>query len=443
MNTENKNEAKPAGGEKKELTPGQLQKRKKMILFPLFFLLFTACMWFIFAPSGDKNEEGRDGFNTELPTPKESGIISDKRDAYQQEAMRNKEQEKMRSLQDFAFALGEGTTDEREIRTASAPVEYDEEPTYTEGNSKPQGNSRSSTFRSSANHYQDINRQLGEWYNEPATKADTEAQHALESRIQELERQLEEKSAAGQQLDLIEKSYAIAAKYMPAQAQTETAAPAPVVNTAGAGRKTIPQPVSGVARNVVSLLSAPLSDSAFVEEYTKPRNRGFHTAAGNEKQAAKNSIAACISQTVTVADGQEVQIRLMEAMQAGDMVIPENTIISGSARLAGERMNVEVNYIGYGGNIIPVEMVVFDLDGHQGISVPGSEELSAVKEVAANMGTSMGSSITITSDAKSQLLADLGRSAIQGASQYVGKKMRTVRVTLKAGHRILLLPPMQ
>ena len=55
----------------------------------------------------------------------------------------------------------------------------------------------------------------------------------------------------------------------------------------------------------------------------------------------------------------------------------------------------------------------------------------------------MGSSITITDDAGSQLLADLGRSAIQGVSQYVGKKMRTVKITLKAGHRVLLLPPMQ
>jgi hypothetical protein len=58
------------------------------------------------------------------------------------------------------------------------------------------------------------------------------------------------------------------------------------------------------------------------------------------------------------------------------------------------------------------------------------------------MGTSMGSSITITDNAGSQLLADLGRSIVQGASQYAGKKMRVVRVTLKAGHRVLLLPSM-
>ena len=59
------------------------------------------------------------------------------------------------------------------------------------------------------------------------------------------------------------------------------------------------------------------------------------------------------------------------------------------------------------------------------------------------MGSGMGSSITINDDAGSQLLSDLGRSAIQGVSQYVGKKMRTVKITIKAGHQVLLLPPLK
>ena len=60
------------------------------------------------------------------------------------------------------------------------------------------------------------------------------------------------------------------------------------------------------------------------------------------------------------------------------------------------------------------------------------------REIAANMGAGMGSSITITDDAGSQLLSDRGRSAIQGVSQYVSKKMRSVKVTLKAGYSVLL-----
>lgn len=426
--------------EKAELTPQQLQQRKKMIIFPLLFLLFAGCMWLIFAPSGEENEELRVGFNTDLPTPKESDIVTDKRDAYMQEAMEAKQQDKMRSLQDFAFSLGEEETDKntnRKVELASLPAEP--------------AASRTNAFQASSQHYQDINRQLGSFYEQAPSKKDEQEQLALEWRIQELERKVEEeelkKRDADEQLAIIEKSYQIASKYMPAGTTPNENVPLAQKITSGKGmngsKKVKPQPVSQVNQNVVSLLSVAMPDAEFVEANQKPRNWGFNTAAGSDLFSSKNSISACVNQTVTVTDGQEVQLRLLEPMRAGDYLIPVNTLLSGSARINGERMNVVINYIQHAGNVIPIDIVVFDMDGNQGISVPGSEEITAAKEIAANMGTSMGSSITITDNAGSQLLSDLGRSAIQGVSQYVGKKMRTVKITLKAGHRVLLLPPMQ
>lgn len=74
----------------------------------------------------------------------------------------------------------------------------------------------------------------------------------------------------------------------------------------------------------------------------------------------------------------------------------------------------------------------------KGIFIPGSMELNAAKEVAANMGTSMGSSINISSDAGAQLASDLGKGLIQGTSQYIAKKMRTVKVHLKSNYRVML-----
>ena len=53
------------------------------------------------------------------------------------------------------------------------------------------------------------------------------------------------------------------------------------------------------------------------------------------------------------------------------------------------------------------------------------------------------SSISISTDAGAQTASDLGKGVIQGVSQYITKKMRTVKVTLKAGHRLLLHSPKQ
>lgn len=133
----------------------------------------------------------------------------------------------------------------------------------------------------------------------------------------------------------------------------------------------------------------------------------------------------------------------MEPMMAGDVLIPANTILTGTSRIDGERMTITIQAVQYEGNVIPIELQVYDLDGGAGISVPASEEINAVKEIAANAGSGLGSSITITDDAGTQLLSDLGRSVIQGTAQYIGQKMRQVKVTLKAGYRVLLLPPLE
>ncbi len=429
-NKQNVAETKKADKPKKELTPQEIQKRKKMLVYPLFFLIFAGVMWIIFAPSGDKDESQPDGFNSELPVPKDEAIVGDKRTAYEQEAIRNKQEEKRRSLQDFAFMLSE----EENSNQVNITPDYEETP----GNAQSPRNA----IQSSAHAYQDVNRQLNSWYEQPETNVNEQAQTEMALRVEELERKLSEaeaaKSAEDKQLELIEKSYQIAAKYSPNGQITD----GQQVQTASNSmtEKVIPKPVSQVHHNVVSLLATPMSNDDFMEQYSKPRNMGFITAAGNEAVMEKNAIRACVYQTVTLSDGKELQLRLLEPMRAGNILIPANTVLTGSAKIGGERLLITITSIQYADNVIPVEMAVYDMDGMQGIFVPNSAELNAVKEIAANMGTQMGSSITITDDAGSQLAADLGRSAIQGASQYISKKMREVKVTLKANYKVLLLP---
>ena len=106
-------------------------------------------------------------------------------------------------------------------------------------------------------------------------------------------------------------------------------------------------------------------------------------------------------------------------------------------------MDVTVTSIQYSDNIIPVEILVYDTDGQRGISVPGSDEIKATREVAARLANSAGTGIMISDNAGSQLAADMGKGLIQGASQYVSKKMSVVKVTLKANYRLLLLPKTQ
>ena len=102
---------------------------------------------------------------------------------------------------------------------------------------------------------------------------------------------------------------------------------------------------------------------------------------------------------------------------------------------------ITVTSIEYAGTILPVELTVYDSDGQPGIHIPLSMEISAAKEVAANLGQNLGTTVSITNQsAGDQLLSELGKGAIQGVSQYVSKKIRTVKVHLKEGYRVMLRP---
>ena len=109
------------------------------------------------------------------------------------------------------------------------------------------------------------------------------------------------------------------------------------------------------------------------------------------------------------------------------------------AKIGGERLHITITTLEHSGVIIPIELSVVDSDGQGGIYIPGSMELSAIKEVAANLGSNMGMTINLNQqDAGSQILTDLGKGAIQGASQYIAKKMQIVKVHLKSGYRVML-----
>ena len=448
--TENK-QNKESGQEKKELTPQQRQKRMKLLIYPLFVLLFAGSMWLIFAPSTDQKEKAGQpaGLNTDLPMPKEKDMVENKREAYEQEAVKQKEKEKKRSLSDFAYLLEKEQSkkgQEQYPGITSNLSDHNRNPSSLGNGIPSQPHSQTSAIRSSAIAYQDINKQLGNWNNKPAIEVDEQSRTKLESRIQELERKQEEealrKKTGDDQLAMIEKSYQLAAKYMPGTASPATEVGKITLNTSSS-EKVVAKPVRQIKPNVVSLLATPENDRENAEQDRNPRNSGFLTVAGNEAVTGKNCIRACISQTVTLTNGKELQLRLMEPIQVGDVLIPANTLITGPCRIGGERLNVTITSIQYAGNIIPVQLQVYGTDGQPGISVPGNDAITAAKEVASSLASSTGSGIMISDNAGSQLAADLGKGLIQGASQFVSKKMGTVRVTIKAGYQVLLLPGKQ
>ena len=418
-----KKEDKP----KRELTPQQVQQRRKMIVFPLMFLAFAGCMYLIFAPSGkeDVNVESVGGFNADIPLPAEDGIIADKQKAYEQAVISRKQQDKIQSLQDFGFTLDDDTEEPQE----EINLMPEEDP-------KPQRGGGTSSRAA----YRDINRQLSTFYETPPVDEEKEE---LKRQVAELTDRLKQQQnatpTADDQMALLEKSYELAARYMNGgQGQV-----AQVPVTGGIERKPDAVAVQAIRETTVSGLQQPMSDADFIRAYSQPRNYGFNTAVGTGYAMGKNTVAACIHQDQTLTDGQAVKLRLLEPMQAGNIVVPKNTLVAGTAKVQGERLDILVSSIEYAGNIIPVELAVFDTDGQKGLSVPSSMEQEAFNEAMANIGSGLGTSISFAQSAGQQVAMDVTRGLLQGTSGYLAKKFRTVKVKLKAGYRVMLYAKQQ
>lgn len=380
------------GGGKKEkktakpLTPKQLQQRKKLMVYPLMGLLFLGSMWLIFAPS-EKREVNRDtvgAFNADIPLPENDGIIGDKRKAYEQAQAERRQAEKVRSLEDFAFSEESDADGEKE----------------------------------------ELKRQVEE----------------LTAKLEERERQA---GGIDDQVALMEKSYELAAKYMGQNGQDDATVQAPATGQGGNGLGQPAVAVQAARERTVSGLRQPLSDAEFMRRYSQPRNYGFNTAVGSGYALGKNTIAACIHQDQTVMDGQQVKLRLLEPLQAGNLIIPRNTVVSGTGKVQGERLDITVSSVQYQGNILPVELAVYDNEGMKGLCIETSLEREAAKEAMANIGGGLGTSISFARSAGQQVAMDITRGLMQGGSQYLAKKFRTVKVHLKAGDPLMLYAKQQ
>lgn len=415
----------------KELNPEQLQKRKKLIVFPLMFAGFALAMYFIFMPSTDDKQE-RKGLNTDLPIPKNE-IIGDKKTAYEMELLRkNRKNRKLLSLKDFGL---ESDTEKNKTIVRSSKG--------SRSNKTPE-----SSILLSANAYKNINRDLNSFYNQPRK---SNKENELEKKIEKMQAALDEKNSSenliDEQLKVMEESYKMAAKYMPSmQGQAQSSLPSQSVTPTPNAPKKVNRKLYAVSklsnRGSVSSLPQTISDSAFMERYFRLYTMGFNTVGLDKAEhIQKNTIKACVHNDQLIISGQNVKLRLLEPIKAGDLIIPRHEIIMGIASIKGERLDILVRSVEYSGKIIPVEMLVYDMDGQQGIFIPGSIERSAAKDIVAGMGSSSGTSISINGKSVvGELAADLGRNIIQGGSQYLAKRLQLVRIKLKAGHSLLLLP---
>jgi hypothetical protein len=192
----------------------------------------------------------------------------------------------------------------------------------------------------------------------------------------------------------------------------------------------VTSPTTAIAVSDLSANPSTEADSGGYEDAG-----GFYTIDEPEKadQTIQNTILAVIPEDQTLVAGATITLRLTQDAVINGITIPRDNPVYGLVSMNGDRMGVMVTSVRYKQGIYPVSLQVYDMDGLPGIHIPGAISRDVAKESADQGISSMGLNTLDPS-----LAGQAATAGIEAAKTLISRKIKLVRVSIKAGYQVLL-----
>jgi hypothetical protein len=145
------------------------------------------------------------------------------------------------------------------------------------------------------------------------------------------------------------------------------------------------------------------------------------------------TIRAVVHQDQVISNGGILKLRLAQDITVNGTLVPRGCFVYGVCRLNDERLIVQLTSIAYNNQVLPFPLTVYDMDGIEGIYMPGAVSRETGKEGADNALQSMQ-----LGSMDAGIAAQAANAGLQTAKNLFSRKLRSVRVTAKAGHRVFL-----
>lgn len=207
----------------------------------------------------------------------------------------------------------------------------------------------------------------------------------------------------------------------------------------GGSAAAVAQPATPVKKKPVTK-ALIVDEDAVVSSLGNGHSRSRRQAASfngfdSESEAGvdANTLPAVIHESQEVVSGSLVKMRLTEPAVVNGHRLAANTFIYGKCSLAGERLSITIESLKSGNNIFPASLEVYDVDGLEGLHIPGAITRDASKQAGAD---AMGAAdVMLMSANPATAAAGVAVNAVKGLGQ---KKIRLVKVRLKAGYQVML-----
>lgn len=194
-------------------------------------------------------------------------------------------------------------------------------------------------------------------------------------------------------------------------------------------------PVSATGdNNVVTTLQRDVQRE-HLQTVTASSGNGFYAMEEDDGvTAGQNAIEAVIHEKQTLTTGATVKLRLINDVYINGKRIPKDNFVFGTASLNGERLEISIDHIRNGSSLFPVSLNVHDLDGLEGVYIPGAITRDVMKQSGDQSLQGMGM-MTMSPSIGVQAAS----AGIELGKNLLSKKIRLVKVQVKAGYKVLLM----
>ena len=166
----------------------------------------------------------------------------------------------------------------------------------------------------------------------------------------------------------------------------------------------------------------------------------FNTICENERE--EKLIKAIIDENIKAVDGSRVRLRLIDDVEINEIVVPKGSYLYATmSGFGSQRVKGNVTSIMVDGEIIKINLALYDTDGLEGLYVPSSQFRETTKDVGSGAlsNTSTLTNTTTTGNSLASWGAQAISNAVQKSSNAVSKAIKKNKVKLKYGTFVYLI----
>lgn len=191
------------------------------------------------------------------------------------------------------------------------------------------------------------------------------------------------------------------------------------------------QPMNRVLRKAAK----PVSVSTLGQDTGRqPVSTGFFSLGDHAlDRMENNAVEAVVHGAQTLVEGGTIKLRLLQDVYINEQLIPKDKFVFGAVSLNGERLEAAISSIRVSSSLFGVNLRLYDLDGREGISIPGALTREVVKSSADNAAQLL--EVTSLDPSLKAQATSAGLSAVKAL---LSKKAKLIRVSVKSGYKVLL-----